>query len=366
MAHRFLRIPLLIAGSALLLAACSVEVPTPPSKSVTNPSPGKAQVPISATPPAASGAGFDPVHAAAVLSPSVGMIIVTTSGGTAEGSGFVIATEGKVSYLATNNHVVEGARKVQVLMLDGRHYVASVQGTDPLEDIAVVRVDDVLPKAEFADSTKVKLGQQVVAIGSPLGNQGSVTSGIVSALHRTLTNVGGGSARTPGENLPDVIQTDAPINPGNSGGPLADGSGHVIGMNTAGSNTANSIGYAIPSLVVKRIAENLIAGKTPGHPYLGICYQAIEVALARQDVNGFGVVVSKSLPGSPADRAGIKGGDVIERIDGTDLNNGQTLGGVLQVHNPGDTVRMSALRGSGTVDLNVTLGERPTSNTQSC
>jgi S1-C subfamily serine protease len=314
-----------------------------------------------AAPGPTNASGFDAVHAAQVLSPSVGLIIVSSRSGTAEGSGFVISTQGGTSYLATNNHVVSGSRTVEVLMPDGRHATADVQGADPLEDVAVVKMPDTLPVAQFADSTRVLVGQPVVAIGSPLGSQGfgTVTSGVVSALHRTLNNVGGGRGQQS-ESLADVLQTDAPINPGNSGGPLADGNGHVIGMNTAGDNTANGIGFAIPSRVIQRIADSLIQGRTPTHPYLGICYQPIEAALASDpNVKGFGVVVSRALPGSPAERAGIRGGDVVERVDGVDLNNGQTLAGVLQLHNPGDAVQMTALRDTGTTSLTATLGDRP-------
>ena len=128
---------------------------------------------------------------------------------------------------------------------------ATVQGTDPIQDIAVVKVNDgSLPLAQFGDSTKVRVGQQVVAIGSPHGNQSSVTSGIISALHRALTATTRPGA--PGEDLPDVLQTDAAINPGNSGGPLADADGNVIGVNTAMDATGQGIGYAIPSLIAKR------------------------------------------------------------------------------------------------------------------
>ncbi len=351
-------------GGVMALAGCTAQLPvaTTSTPAATRGTPGTASIPVQrgTPPPVAVLTGFDAARVAQILGPAVGMIIVNSRGGTAEGTGFVISSQGGTSYLMTNNHVVEGGTKVQVLMPDGRHFVAQVQGTDPLEDVGVVKVSDTLPVAEFADSTKVVVGQPVVAIGSPLGNQGSVTVGVISALHRTLTNVGGGRSGTPGENLPDVLQTDAPINPGNSGGPLADAAGHVVGMNTAANSSANSIGYAIPSLVAKRIAEDLIAGKTPGHPYLGVCYKSIEQALAAGDaVAGYGIQVSKALPNTPADKAGIKPGDVIEKVDGRTLNNGETLGGVLQLHSPGDSVKMTAVRGGSSVDLNVTLGDRP-------
>ncbi len=270
--------------------------------------------------------------------------------------------------MLTNNHVVQGARRVQVVMPDGRHFVADVQGTDQLEDVAVLKVPDSLPVAQFADSTKLQVGQPVVAIGSPLGSQGfgTVTTGVISALHRTLNNVGGGTGQSP-ENLADVLQTDAPNNPGNSGGPLGDGNGRVVAMNTAGSSNATGIGFAIPSAVLQRVAQSLVQGRTPGHPYLGVCYQPIEDALAADpNVKGFGIVVQRALSGTPAEKGGIQAGDVIEKIDSTELNNGQTLGGVLQLHNPGDTVRMTALRGGGTVDLSVTLGDRPANGGPSC
>lgn len=357
----------LVVAAALLAAVACSNPPSNPTGS-TSPRPTSPAPRATGTPPPLAAPGptnvgtFDAVHAAQVLGPSVGLIIASgRASSTAEGSGFVFSSQGGTSYVMTNNHVVEGANRLQVVMPDGRHFVASLQGTDPLEDVAVVKVTDSLPVAQFADSTRVQVGQPVVAIGSPLGSQnfGTVTTGVISALHRTLTDVGGGAGRTP-ENLADVLQTDAPINPGNSGGPLADGNGRVIGMNTAGSTNANGIGFAIPSRVIQRVAQSLVAGRTPGHPYLGICYQPVEQAIATDpSIKGFGVVVQRALAGTPAESAGIRGGDVIESVDGTDLNNGQTLGGVLQLHNPGDTVHMTALRDTGSVDLTVKLGDRP-------
>jgi len=155
---------------------------------------------------------FDPAHVVQVLGPpwrSSSSGRVTAEAGS--GAGFVVAHDSAASYLVTNNHVVAGASRVIVLMPDGRHFTATVQGTDPIQDIAVVKVNDAsLPLAQFGDSTKLKVGQQVVAIGSPLGNQASVTSGIISALHRTITASAGGG--TAAEDLPDVMQTDAAIN----------------------------------------------------------------------------------------------------------------------------------------------------------
>jgi len=365
------------AAALLLAAGCSSQAatgPTPsprpsaPSPSASGPAPA-----IAAAPGPTNAGSFDATHAAQVLGPSVGLVISTgvsgaRSNGAAEGSGFVFSSQGGTSYMLTNNHVVQGARRVQVVMPDGRHYTVDVQGTDSIEDVAVLKIADTLPVAQFADSTRLLVGQPVVAIGSPQGSQGfgTVTVGAISALHRQLSNVGGGSGGQS-ESLADVLQTDAPINPGNSGGPLGDGNGRVVGMNTAGSTGANGIGFAIPSAVLQRVAQNLVQGRTPGHPYVGICFQPIEDALpSAPDLKGYGVVVSRALPGTPAEKAGIQTNDVIEKIDGTNLNNGETLGGVLQLHNPGDTVRMTTLRNGATVDLNVTLGDRPANGGPGC
>ena len=361
--------PTALALGLFVAAACT----THPLGSRTSPSPGTVAsptavvtIPVVSPLPATAGT-FDPARVVRVLGPAVAELIVTqTAGARGIGSGFVIAHENGASYIVTNNHVVAGASKVIVLMPDGRHFVATVQGNDPIQDIAVVKVSDgSLPLARFGDSTKLVVGQQVVAIGSPHGNQSSVTAGIISALHRTLTASTG--AGTPSEDLPDVLQTDAAINPGNSGGPLADADGNVIGVNTARDATGQGIGYAIPSLIAKRIARDLIAGRKPGHPYIGVCYQSEDAFLASgKDFPGFGVLVTASLPGTPAARAGLKAGDLIEKVDGVELNNGQTLGGAIQPRGPGDTVQLTVLRGGSTTTLPLTLGDRSSANAASC
>jgi putative serine protease PepD len=357
----------LTVGMGLVCLACSVG-PTGAPAATAAPARGSATIPVAPASPAPATGSFDPSRVAEVLGPAVGTIIVNTQTGTGEGSGFVVAAEGSVSYMLTNNHVIDAARKIQVLMPDGKHFTARVQGADPLQDIAVLRLDDGgLPRAVFGDSSKLRVGQPVVAIGSPLGHTGSVSAGIISALHRSIQAGSRNPSSTESETLPDVLQTDAPINPGNSGGPLADAGGQVIGVNTAASTNASGIGFAIPSLIAKRIAEALIAGRKPGHPYLGICYATEAQALAGgTNFSGFGAVISKALPGTPAEKAGLKGGDTIEMFDGIPLNNGQTLGGVMQLHNPGDTVKVTVARGTGTTDLTVTLGDRPDTPTGQC
>lgn len=354
--------------SALVLVACSANqagtgANTPGATS--SPAASRAPQPSNPPPGPTNVGSFDAVHAAQVLGPSVSLIISTGGGrGTAEGSGFVFSSQGGTSYLMTNNHVIAGATRVQIVMPDGRHFTADVQGTDPTNDVAVIKVLDSLPVAQFADSTKLQVGQPVVAIGSPLGSQGfgTVTTGVISALHRTLTGVGGPGGAS--ESLADVLQTDAAINPGNSGGPLADGNGRVVGMNTAGTTNATGIGFAIPSVILQRVAQSLVQGKTPGHPYIGVCTRSIEdVLVSDPSVKGYGVVILRTLPGTPAEKAGIQSGDVIQKVDSTDLNNGHTLGGVLQLHNPGDTVNLTALRGGSPVEIPVTLGDRPAGGT---
>jgi putative serine protease PepD len=354
-------------GALLLAAACSPSISIPFSSSssqggatakashASRPAPGSAQT--APTPGPASSGGFDAVHAAAVAAPAVAMIIVQTGAGVAQGSGVAFQSGDLGSFILTNNHVVAGASRVQVLMPDGGHFDAKVAGTDAHEDLAVLQAPGSLPVAQFGDSTRLRVGQSVLAIGSPLGNQSSVSAGIISALHRTLTNVGGGAQA---ESLPDVLQTDAPINPGSSGGPLVDGNGIVVGINSAGSTNGSGIGFAIPSVVAKRVAENLAAGKAPADPFVGVCTQPIEAALASgKSVDGYGHLVVGVVAGGPASQAGLRPDDVIQGVGGVALNNGMTLGGALQVHSAGDQLKLTVKRAGGLSDLDVRLGAQP-------
>ncbi|MDQ6691707.1 MAG: trypsin-like peptidase domain-containing protein [Candidatus Dormibacteraeota bacterium] len=349
---------LLALGCGFALTGCTATTTTTSTASptTTNATSGRSDVPPA---PAAAGSAFDPQHVADVLGPAVAIVIVKKGTATGEGSGFVIAHSGSQSYMVTNNHVIESGGRIQVLMLDGRHFVAQVKGADPLGDIAVLSIPDAtLPIALFADSTRLRVGQQVVAIGSPLGNQGSVTSGIISALHRSIT--AGGSVSGPSERLADVLQTDAAINPGNSGGPLADADGRVVGVNTAVQSNASNVGFAIPSAVAKRIADALIAGRKPGHPFLGVSFADESEALAAgADFPGYGVLVREVVPNSAADKAGVKNNDVIQKMGGVELRNGQTLGGVLQLHEVGEHVKLTILRGGQTQELDCVLNDRP-------
>jgi putative serine protease PepD len=351
---------LLAAGTAaLFIVACTVGNRAGPTASPKAGPTGQLATESPAPPPAAGG-GFDPAHVAAVLEPAVAEVIVnTTSRSVDEGTAFSIAHEGANTYMVTNNHVIASAAKIQVLFLDGRHFTATLKGTDATGDIAVLSVpDSSLPLATFADSSKVTIGEQVMAIGSPLGTAGAVTTGIISVLHRTIT--AGGSISTPSETLKDVMQTDAAINPGNSGGPLADGDGNVVGVTTAADSTGTNVGFAIPSLLVKRLADDLIAGRTPTHPFLGIQLQEESDSLASGvAVAAYGTLVQSVVTGTAAAKAGLQKGDIIQKVDGVSLNNGQTLAGVLELHEVGDTVTLSVLRNGGSQEVPVVLGERP-------
>lgn len=309
-----------------------------------------------------------PVHAstsnaegvAQMLVPAVGTIIARTGGTSASlGSGFVIAHGSGVSYLVTNNHVVTGSSDLHVAMPNGDNYPATLVGTDTLDDIAVVSVpNDALPMATFGDSSQLQVGQPVIAIGSPLGNASSVTAGVISALHRTIT--ASGENATSSETLEDVLQTDASINPGNSGGPLADVQGRVVGVNVAIAGSSTNIGYSIPANLARQVAGELMAHQKVQHPFLGIGYlDSIDAIEAGRGFSGAGVLVTQVTAGTPAAAAGFQVNDILVAIDGVAIDNGQTLGGLIQDKRDGDKITCTVKRGSSTLTLTPTLEERP-------
>jgi putative serine protease PepD len=298
--------------------------------------------------------------AAATILPSTVTLTVksTTSSGT--GSGVIVRADG---YILTNNHVVSGAANggsVTVTFSDGRTAAAKIVGTDASTDLAVVKVDGVsgLTAATFADSGKVKVGQSVVAVGSPLGLNSTVTAGIVSATHRATTGGDNNDA------VFDAIQTDAPINPGNSGGPLVDLSGHVIGINAEiatasggsgrfpgqSSDSGNiGIGFAIPSNTAADIADQLIAKGSAQHAYLG-------VQLTSATGTATGAQVGTLVSGGPAAKAGLRVGDVITKIDGRVVTDATDLAAEIHGHQPGDQVVLTVSRSGSTTTVRVTLG----------
>jgi len=289
------------------------------------------------------------------VSPGVVDITVdTTQGGgfgdqqaTAEGSGFVIDTNGDI---VTNQHVVAGANSISVRFQNGSTAKATLVGSDPSTDVAVVKVNvdaSKLHPLTFADSSTVQVGQPVAAIGSPFGLPESLTSGIVSALNRTITAPNNFS-------ISGAIQTDAAINHGNSGGPLLNASGQVIGVNSqiesdGGGN--EGVGFAISSNAVKAVTDALIAGKTVQHAYLGVT--------VGDSTSGAGAAIQSVKSGTPADSSGLKAGDVVTAIDGVPVDNADDLTAKISAHQPGDKVTLTVTRDGATKTIDVTLGTRP-------
>lgn len=278
------------------------------------------------------------------------------------GSGDIIDQRG---YIVTNYHVISGAQSIQVTLFDGTQVPGQTVGTDPPDDLAVVKIN--MPRGrmsimQFGDSSRLEVGQQVLAIGNPLGITQTVTSGIVSALNRTVSEGQGGAT------IPNAIQTDAPINPGNSGGALVDLQGNLIGIPTLTAidpefNTpANGVGFAIPSNRVKFIARQIIGtGRVEhsGRAALGVKVTTVDQTMAAQanlSVNQ-GALVTSVVPNGPAAQAGIKAGDVIVQVDNQAITDVPSLTDVLLSKNPGQKVSVRVYRGSQQMTFNVTLGE---------
>jgi putative serine protease PepD len=280
---------------------------------------------------------------------SGGAVTVPGSGGSqAQGSGFVYDTSGHV---VTNQHVVDGATSIQVQFANGKTSSATVVGTDPSTDLAVLKVDSPpsgLQPLTLADSAAVEVGDEVVAIGSPFGLENSVTSGIVSALDRSMEAPNGFT-------INGSIQTDAAINHGNSGGPLLDMSGRVIGVTAqieSDSGGNDGVGFAIPSNTVRSIVTQLIADGSVQHAYLGVGVSAAQGSTT-------GVQVTEVRSGGPAAAAGLQGGDVITSVDGKDVTSTQQLQAAIDAKQPGDRVTIGYVRSGSEHTATVTLGTRP-------
>ena len=280
------------------------------------------------------------------------------------GTGIIISKDG---YVLTNKHVVGDAQKVQIVGHDGTTYEnVSVVGVDPLNDIAFLKIKDAdnLTPATIGDSSEVEVGQKVVAIGNALGEyQNSVTSGIISGRGRPVYAQSEASSNG-GEQLDNLFQTDAAINPGNSGGPLVNLSGDIIGINTAVAEDAQGIGFAIPINAAKGIIQNLKATGKVQRAYLGVKYVNLTPALAKSyklSVNQGAYVTNDGetsvMSGSPAEKAGLKDGDIITKVGSktVDQNNGMAL--LLAEYMPGDKVSITIIRGSETKVIEVTLGQ---------
>lgn len=302
------------------------------------------------------------------VSPSVVSVLTTSqstspySAGAEEagaGTGIIVGADG---YILTNKHVIDGATTVQVVLEDGTSYDnVKVLGSDPLNDIAFLRIPDVsnLPAAELGDSTSVRVGQKVIAIGNSLGQyQNTVTSGIVSGTGRPISAQAGDAV----ESLTDLIQTDAAINPGNSGGPLLNLQGQVIGINTAIVQDAQGIGFAIPIGATKGMLKKVLAGDAVERSYLGINYIPITASIAKK----YSLPVTKGAyvfngdktavaSGSPAEKAGVKAKDIITKVGDIEVGDRGSVSSLVAEYAPGDTIELTLLRGDQTITVKVTL-----------
>ena len=286
-------------------------------------------------------------------------------GGSGVGSGFVFDARG---WILTNRHVVSGADALTVRLNDTRVFSAKVYGIDTLTDLAIVKIEaGGLPVAQLGVSSGLQQGQLAIAIGNPLGTfENSVTTGVVSGLGRQIT--AGDAGNQSSEQLNNLIQTDAAINPGNSGGPLIDSGGHVIGINTAVSQNAQGIGFAIPIDVAKPILAQALAGKPLARPWIGVFYQPVTKQLAESEHLSidYGALIGSSdpsnpavFPGSPAAAAGLRAGDVIVSVDGQRIDREHDLSTQILPHLPGDSISVQVQRGGSTFAAKVKLGTLP-------
>jgi len=297
------------------------------------------------------------IAAARRVSPAVVTVLNINDEVDGSGSGVIISEDG---YVLTNSHVVEGASKIAIAFADSTRRDAELIGTDPLSDIAVLRVSGEVPNvATIGDSTALQPGETVLAIGSPLGNfRNTVTGGVVSALNRSVGMLEG------------LIQTDASINRGNSGGPLINLRGEVVGINTLvvrggggllGTDQAEGLGFAVPSDIFSIVSNQLIANGEMRYPYIGIRYRVIDGDLAvEEDLPvSSGALVSETQSSTPAEAAGLQAGDIITAVDDISLAQDKSLRYVLIQYQPGDTVELTVLRDGEEINLNLTFATRP-------
>lgn len=284
-------------------------------------------------------------------------------GSASAGTGIIVSENG---YILTNKHVVEGSSDILIVTNDGNSYDnVKIITTDPLSDIAILKISNAkgLKAAELGDSKALNIGQQVIAIGNALGEyDGTVTSGIISGVGRTV-NASSDDGATK-ETLTDMIQTDAAINSGNSGGPLVNAQGQVVGVNTAVASEAQGIGFAIPISSVKGILKSISEGKTPNRAYLGANY----ISVNPQVQKAYNLNVSKGalikngngrsiISGSPAQKAGLKDGDIITKIDDIEISKNISLGSLIGEKSAGDKVKITYIRDGKESTSIVTLEE---------
>lgn len=301
------------------------------------------------------------------VSKSVVSIVASVRGGgpyslyeSGAGTGIILSSDG---YIMTNNHVVSGSSQVSVILSNGKEYKNVTKlGSDPLNDIAFLKINNVsgLTPAKIGNSSSVRIGQTVVAIGNALGQfQTTVTSGIISAKGRPLVASTAGGAP---EQLTDLLQTDAAINSGNSGGPLVDLAGRVIGINTAIATDANNIGFAIPINAEKGVIKSVLESGEVKKVFLGVSYTGVTPDVAEREglsvdrgayIAKDGNVITRD---GPAYKAGVKPGDVITKVDGKKVGENGGLGSIIGEYQPGDKIKLTIFRGGKTLELEVELG----------
>jgi S1-C subfamily serine protease len=277
------------------------------------------------------------------------------------GSGFILDAQGEI---VTNAHVVDGVDNVTVTLKDGRSFAGKVVGRDPVTDVAVVHIEaENLPTVTLGDSDRLQPGEWAIAIGNPLGLDNTVTTGIISATGRSSSQVGVPDKRV------DFIQTDAAINPGNSGGLLLNQAGEAIGMNTAIIQGAQGLGFAIPINTVQQIAEQLVANGKVEHPYLGIqmvgLTPEIQENINKNSNSGItvnedtGVLIIRVVADSPADRAGLRTGDVVQKINGKSVTQADEVQAIINDIQVGSSVSLELRRDGKTIDLDMKTGTLP-------
>jgi len=284
--------------------------------------------------------------------PSPSIRLQDQEGGRAANAGSGVILDGQKGLIVTNSHVVRSSQKIQVTLFGGDQVVGEVLGADEDTDLAIVKIpiDKPLPSLTFGDSSKLRVGQFVIAVGNPYGLNDTSTFGIVSGLNRENINL---------SRYEDFIQTDASINPGNSGGPLIDLDGNVIGINSAIINYAQSIGFAIPSDIVRKVIAHLMDFGEVQRGWLGVGIDSLSIDEARRlgIKNESGVVVHSVYAGDPAERAGIKAGDIILKIGGAPVESPNKMIRMIGAITPGQTVRIDILREGKRQSISVVLGE---------
>ncbi len=275
------------------------------------------------------------------------------------GSGVIVSADG---YILTNNHVVEGADEIEVILNDSRRAIAKIIGTDPESDLAVLKIAlDKLPVIVLGNSDQALVGDTVLAIGNPFGVGQTVTSGIVSALGRNHLGI---------NTFENFIQTDAAINPGNSGGALVDANGHLLGINTAiysRSGGSLGIGFAIPISTAKQVLQALVKEGAVTRAWIGVepqdltpeIAEALKIKPISTNEDALGVVITSVMSAGPADKAGIKPGDILTSVAGTAVGNTVQAIAAIAGQKPGQAITIQVLRNGKTIDLNVTPGTRP-------